>query len=263
MEKDRFSHLPTVEIKGQWYKAVEGEECDSNAGCAMWDGRTCTLVPKGMVLEGVPCGSGYILKDAGVRIIQGKLCIIVDSPISCDGCAFMGERGCTLEQPCSFNGRPKQYRELNPVREEPEPEQGSCFKAINIDGVKYIAVESTGGCAGCELLDKDECQFEGRCKAGAYNVYVRMPEPKAEKQEDLTNPLYYQSYPVETIDMMVRIFGKEAVRQHCLCTAFKYRMRLGMKGAGGKTVEVASYEAIQKDMAKEQWYLNKAKELEA
>lgn len=216
MEKDRFSHLPNVEIDGQWYKAACGTYfCE---GCAMWSGHSCRLNPEGITISGEPCAYGYILER------------------------------------------------VEPEPEpEPETETGpeSGFKAMNIGGVKYIAVESTGGCAGCALPDKDECQFEGRCKAGGNNVYARMPEPKAEKQEDPTNPPYYQSYPVETIDMMVRIFGKEAVRQHCLCTAFKYRMGLGRKGAEDKTVEVAPYEAIQKDMAKEQWYLNKAKELEA
>ena len=50
--------------------------------------------------------------------------------------------------------------------------------------------------------------------------------------------------------MRVDIFGRESTRQWCVMTAFKYRMRLGLK------------DDIQQDLAKEQWYLNKAKELE-
>lgn len=50
--------------------------------------------------------------------------------------------------------------------------------------------------------------------------------------------------------MMVSIFGKEYTRMWCVMTAFKYRMRLGYK------------DDINQDLAKEQWYLNKAKELE-
>lgn len=66
---------------------------------------------------------------------------------------------------------------------------------------------------------------------------------------DAINPDYYKSYPVETIDMMVAVFGKEATRQHCLLTAFKYRMRLGKK------------DNVQQDLSKENWYLNKAESL--
>lgn len=73
----------------------------------------------------------------------------------------------------------------------------------------------------------------------------------ASKDEEMVNhPSHYNHYPKETIDMMVDIFGKEATRQWCVMTAFKYRMRMGLK------------DDINQDLAKEQWYLNKAKELE-
>lgn len=64
------------------------------------------------------------------------------------------------------------------------------------------------------------------------------------------NPSHYKQYPIESIDMMVSIWGKEKTRDFCLMTAFKYRMRLGHK------------DAVDQDMAKEKWYLDKAKELE-
>lgn len=76
--------------------------------------------------------------------------------------------------------------------------------------------------------------------------YVESPEDK----EMVDHPSHYNQYPKETIDMMVDIFGREATRQWCVMTAFKYRMRLGFK------------DDIKQDLAKEQWYLNKAKELE-
>ena len=69
-------------------------------------------------------------------------------------------------------------------------------------------------------------------------------------KEMVNHPSHYNQYLKETIDMMVDIFGREATRQWCVMTAFKYRMRLGLK------------DNIQQDLAKEQWYLNKAKELE-
>ncbi len=60
---------------------------------------------------------------------------------------------------------------------------------------------------------------------------------------------YYNLYPVEVIDMMVSIFGIEKVVTFCYINAFKYRMRLGKK------------DDIDEDLKKEEWYLNKAKDL--
>lgn len=67
--------------------------------------------------------------------------------------------------------------------------------------------------------------------------------------DDPINPDHYKSYSVETIDMMIAIYGKEKVATHCELTAFKYRQRLGKK------------DSIEQDMKKEKWYLDKAKEL--
>lgn len=69
--------------------------------------------------------------------------------------------------------------------------------------------------------------------------------------EHVEHPSHYNTYPMETIDMMVAIWGKEKVADWCEITAFKYRMRMGTKPDN----------AIEQDLKKEQWYLNKAKEL--
>lgn len=68
---------------------------------------------------------------------------------------------------------------------------------------------------------------------------------------EVDHPKHYNQYPIEVIDMMIGIFGKRRVKDFCLINAFKYRMRLGHKSA------------MEEDFAKEQWYLNKAKELES
>ena len=60
---------------------------------------------------------------------------------------------------------------------------------------------------------------------------------------------HYNLYPIETIDMMLSVFGREAVANFCLINAFKYRMRLGLK------------DDTQEDLKKEQWYLNLYKDL--
>ena len=72
-----------------------------------------------------------------------------------------------------------------------------------------------------------------------------------QKYEMVNHPSHYNNYDVEVVDMMERIWGKEATANWCKMTAFKYRMRMGTKP--GSTVH--------EDLQKEAWYLNKAKEL--
>lgn len=69
--------------------------------------------------------------------------------------------------------------------------------------------------------------------------------------EHVEHPSHYNTYGQETITMMVAIWGKERVADWCEITAFKYRMRMGTKPDN----------SIEQDLKKEQWYLNKAKEL--
>lgn len=63
------------------------------------------------------------------------------------------------------------------------------------------------------------------------------------------SPSHYNQYPIETIDMMERVFGTLDTITWCMMTAFKYRMRMGLK------------DDINQDLAKEEWYLKKAEEL--
>ena len=64
---------------------------------------------------------------------------------------------------------------------------------------------------------------------------------------------YYNLHPVETIDMMRRIYGDEETAIFCKLSAFKYRMRVGLK----KQDE----ENIREDLQKELDYLTKYNEL--
>lgn len=72
--------------------------------------------------------------------------------------------------------------------------------------------------------------------------------PKASEQ--VNHPAHYNQYPIEVIDMMTVIFGREATFHFCLLNAFKYRMRAGNKSN------------LQEDLEKETWYLDKAKEID-
>lgn len=65
------------------------------------------------------------------------------------------------------------------------------------------------------------------------------------------NPSHYKRYSHEVIDMMVKIYGLEAVALYCEMNAFKYTMRVGMKPD----------QPIERDVEKRDWYLNKSAEL--
>ena len=67
--------------------------------------------------------------------------------------------------------------------------------------------------------------------------------------EELNKAKHYNTYNIETIDIMEKVFGVEKLIIWCTITAFKYRMRMGKK------------DSINDDLFKENWYLEKAKEL--
>jgi hypothetical protein len=69
-------------------------------------------------------------------------------------------------------------------------------------------------------------------------------------EEKVNHPKHYNLYTIEVIEMMIRIWGLENTKIFCEMNAFKYRMRLGLK------------DNIEQDIAKEQWYLKKADEIE-
>ena len=71
------------------------------------------------------------------------------------------------------------------------------------------------------------------------------------KEEQVNHPIHYNDYPIEVIDMMIAVFGKEKTADFCIINAFKYRMRAGLKGDIGE------------DLKKEKWYLDKHKELKS
>jgi len=74
-------------------------------------------------------------------------------------------------------------------------------------------------------------------------------ELKTDK-EQVNHPAHYNQYPIEVIDMLIGIFGLEKTIDFCIMTAMKYRLRLGLK------------DDFNQDLAKEKWYLDKAKELD-
>lgn len=72
-----------------------------------------------------------------------------------------------------------------------------------------------------------------------------------EQEYDYINPNHYKNGGKEVIQMMEDIWGVEALIAHCEMTAFKYRMRVGLKPD----------QPIERDLEKAKWYEDKAKEL--
>ena len=69
-----------------------------------------------------------------------------------------------------------------------------------------------------------------------------------EQNEAVNHPQHYQGKN-ECIDVMVAMFGLEAVKSFCKCNAYKYRFRADKKNGA-------------EDIAKAEWYESKLIELE-
>ena len=68
-------------------------------------------------------------------------------------------------------------------------------------------------------------------------------------EEKVDHPDHYnREYAIECIEEMFLVFGKEAVKDFCLCNIWKYRYR-----ATDKNGEI--------DLEKSDWYMKKYKEL--
>ncbi len=67
----------------------------------------------------------------------------------------------------------------------------------------------------------------------------------------VSSPQHYNTGSVEVIEMMLRIWGKDAVISFCELNAFKYRMRLGSKPG----------QSIEQELNKAKWYEDYANKL--
>lgn len=113
-------------------------------------------------------------------------------------------------------------------------------------------------CSDCPLngLDK-HCPKNCRGRFDAYGAIQQYFEEWGEISEDANNvvndmvnhPAHYcREGGMESIDEMVLLFGKEAVKHFCLCNVWKYRYRAADKNG----IE---------DLKKSDWYMRKYKEL--
>ena len=117
-----------------------------------------------------------------------------------------------------------------------------CRKAVNSE---VIHTDSDDWIAPSNLTDYGKKVFEAGKRAG------RIVTGKDSAYEMVNHPTHYNQYDIEVIDMIIKIWGPEAAALWCDITAFKYRMRMGTKPDN----------SIEQDIKKEQWYLNKSKEI--
>ena len=100
-------------------------------------------------------------------------------------------------------------------------------------------------------LLKEEHKHYITVQEGSYAHEFFDAAPFVAKDYDFVNPSHYKQSPIETIDMMVAIWGKEKVADYCEICVFKYRSRIGNKPD----------QPVERELEKIKWYENKAKEL--
>jgi hypothetical protein len=93
-------------------------------------------------------------------------------------------------------------------------------------------------CANCVNAESQHC-----LACFDYNNFIK------KKADNVNHPSHYETGKFECIDVMIETQGVEAVKNFCLCNAFKYLYRHNGKNG----VE---------DIKKARWYINKYLELE-
>lgn len=128
-----------------------------------------------------------------------------------------------------------------------------CRKAVNSEVIYTTDSDELSIPSG--LTDYGKKLFEAGKKVGKMAIdgkkTGRIDVGQDTAYEMVNHPTHYNQYDIEVIDMIIRIWGPEAAALWCDITAFKYRMRMGTKPDN----------SIEQDIKKEQWYLNKSKEI--
>lgn len=98
--------------------------------------------------------------------------------------------------------------------------------------------------------DTDHWDESDKLEEAYEYIHPELKEDAAstESNDAVNHPSHYCQGSMECIDEMVLVFGKEAVKNFCLCNVWKYRKRALLKNG-------------QQDLDKSDWYMNKYKEL--
>ena len=112
-----------------------------------------------------------------------------------------------------------------------------------------------GGCVGCpdNYGYCEKSSLDRICEDYAYTCYdcwdLECPTTPTVPTPDMVNhPSHYETGKFECIEVMEEALGIEAVKDFCICNAFKYIYRHKNKNG-------------MEDIEKAIWYLNKFKEL--
>lgn len=110
--------------------------------------------------------------------------------------------------------------------------------------------ESMIGCGECKLKNEStttcyDASFTEEIESNYRTVFG--DDEEKEIQNNVNHPAHYQGKN-ECIDVMVAMFGKEAVKHFCMCNAYKYRFRAYKKNGA-------------EDIKKAEWYESKLIEL--
>ena len=102
-------------------------------------------------------------------------------------------------------------------------------------------------CNNCRYADYDENDRPCR-DCGYFDMWVSRVQTAEQSKEEINHPDRYAGGKFECIDVMLDVFGADAVKHFCILNAFKYLWRSEKKNG----VE---------DIKKAVWYLNKYIEL--
>lgn len=107
------------------------------------------------------------------------------------------------------------------------------------------------GCISCKHFAKSRAELPCQIcylDSGLLGYEKNKSEAKADSPTETVNhPSHYQGKN-ECIDVMIAMFGKEAVKHFCMCNAYKYRFRSDKKNG-------------EEDIKKAEWYETKLIEL--
>lgn len=182
-----------------------------------------------------------------VREMEGKLvCRTVTGSM-----ADLPDVFCCKRYEEAKNRTPSTQAQIDSAIKDNPSTYGAKFKILD-----EVCVEGVDEIGKVVKIRPDEkyrfCYFvrhpDGRGEWAVERVMSLYEQPRT-KPDPINHPSHYNDYDVECIEMMRRIWGDEQVAIFCKLNAFKYRMRLGHK------------DAIDQDLAKEQWYINKLNEL--
>ena len=117
-------------------------------------------------------------------------------------------------------------------------------------------------CGNCPLYTTDDCICKdgGSCSNcdGYDDAYIRIrnflnanavEDNGTASNDNVNHPSHYETGKFECIDVMIETQGIEAVKNFCICNAFKYLYRAKKKNG-------------LEDYKKAKWYLEKYIELE-